>query len=441
MSIPDPSSAPIVADLLSGGLPLWIEPRPGPEILAARLVIRGGSGADPFDARGAHQLLAGVMTRGCGDLDAEALADRIEGAGAGLRAEAQEDALVLGLKCAADDATSLLPLMLRMVRRPVLAGDQVELERQLNLQTLQRQREDPFQLAHDGLRRLLYDDGPYGHDPLGVEEDLALMSVERLAPLVDQLGQRGSVFVLCGDAPGGVRDLLERELAQAPWVTAAPTAAPCGPAPAPQQRIACLEEETEQLVLMLGSATVPLGDDDALPLQLLQAHLGLGMSSRLFMTMREERGLAYDVGVHLPARCGPAPWLMHLSTSAERAAEAAACLLDEWQRLLDIPLSEEEWNLALAKFRGQEAMGRQTCAQIAERRALLLSHGLPADHVEHTLRRAAGLQGLDLQTAARRSLGTPCLSLVGPAAAVAAARRAWERHPLSTQTTAPTGPG
>ena len=79
---------PVPSFSLSGGLPVIACSRPGPEILAARLVIRGGSGADPLHRRGAHQLLAGTMTRGCGHLDADALADLVEGAGAALRAEA-----------------------------------------------------------------------------------------------------------------------------------------------------------------------------------------------------------------------------------------------------------------------------------------------------------------------------------------------------------------
>ena len=77
--------------------------------------------------------------------------------------------------------------------------------------------------------------------------------------------------------------------------------------PARGHRLGRQIQDTEQLVLMLGAATVPLGHPDALPLRLLQDHLGVGMSSRLFVVMREERGLAYDVGVHMPTRCGPAP--------------------------------------------------------------------------------------------------------------------------------------
>jgi len=418
---------------LCGGLPLTLIDRPGPAILSARLVIRGGSAADPRGRRGAHQLLAGLMSRGCGDLDAEALADLVEGAGAGLRAEAGEDNLVLALKCAAEDTEALLPLLLQMVRRPRLEADQLELERQLNLQSLQRQREDPFQLAHDQLRQLLYGQGPYGHDPLGVEEELETIGAADLAPLVAELGRQGAALVLCGQLPDDPRALLEQALEPLAWITAPPAALPLSdPTVRPQaSRQAALEQDTEQLVLLLGCATLPLGHADTTALRLLQSHLGLGMSSRLFVTMREERGLAYDIGVHLPARSGPAPFVLHLSSSAERAREACSCLLDEWQRACELPLSEAEWSLALAKHHGQDAMARQTCSQIAERQALLLSHGLPADHFERCLELAASLGPQQVHRAASRWLRQPCLSLVGPPAAIAAATAAWHEHPLS----------
>ncbi|MFM7087749.1 MAG: M16 family metallopeptidase [Cyanobium sp.] len=447
MPQPAQPAQPSEVGVLSGGLPLRMLQRPGPGLLSCRLAIRGGSAADPIGRRGAHQLLAGVMSRGCGDLDAEALADLVEGAGAGLRVEAGEDSLVLALKCAAEDSEALLPLLLTMVRRPRLEPDQLELERQLNLQTLQRQREDPFQLAHDQLRHQLYGAGPYGHDPLGVEEELAAIGAEALRPLVADLGRQGAVLVLCGRIPDGVEGLLEAALEGRPWPTRLPQPTPLSqpmdlesqpptnsPLSSPQApgrgSLAALAEDTEQLVLMLGCASTPLGHPDTTALRLLQTHLGVGMSSRLFLTMREEWGLAYDVGVHLPARCGAAPFVLHLSTSAERAAEATTALLEEWQRLLEEPLPAEALALALAKGRGLDAMARQTCSQIAERQALLLSHGLPEDHFETCLQRAEQLTPADLQAAARRWLPAPSLSLVGPEAAIAAATSAWQGHPL-----------
>ncbi|MFS6827658.1 M16 family metallopeptidase [Cyanobium sp. ATX-6F1] len=195
------------------------------------------------------------------------------------------------------------------------------------------------------------------------------------------------------------------------------------------ERLALLADETEQLVLMLGTTTVPLGSADALALRLLHCHLGVGMSSRLFVALRERHGLAYDVGVHAPARRGAAPFVFHLSSSAERAEEATTRLLDEWQRLLEVPLSLEELTLAQAKFRGQEALGRQTCSQIADRHALLLSHGLDWDYADGALVQSRELTPADLLAAAQRWLGAPALSLCGPAKALEAAAASWRRHP------------
>jgi predicted Zn-dependent peptidase len=415
---------------LAGGCPLWLLHRPGPAILSAKLWMRGGSSDDPTGERGAAQLLAGVLSRGCGSFSADDLADLVEGLGAGLRCEASEDGTLISLKCASDDAPRLLPLLLQLVQRPWLVDDQIDLERQLNLQTLQRQKEDPFQLAHDQLRQQLYGLGPYGHDPLGVEADLQQLGREALMRQARALGRSGAVLVLAGRIPDGVEELLLSGLEAGAWA-AVPPQRQAGPGGTSGDRFAASQDDTEQLVLMLGTSTVPMGSEQALALRLLHCHLGIGMSSRLFVALREEHGLAYDVGVHYPARLGAAPFVFHLSSSSERAEEATTELLREWQRLLEQPLLPEELELALAKFRGQEALGRQTCSQLADRHALVLGHGLPFDFADRCLEQAATLSPADLHAVARELLGSPCLSLCGPSAAIASAERVWQRQGLS----------
>ena len=428
------SGLPWDQEKLPGGLPLIWQQRTGPDIVAARLWIRGGSSGDPLGQRGAHQLLAGLLSRGCGSLDADALADLVEGCGAVLRAEALEDSLVLSLKCATADAAELVPLLLTMVRSPWLSPDQLSLEQQLNLQSLQRQQEDPFQLAHDQIRARLYGDGPYGHDPLGIEADLASLDQHQLKPLAAALGEQGALLVLTGTIQNELRQRLRERLIQDPWPCQMP-AATVGPGATGNGGFGHQEQDTEQLVLMLGCATVPLGHPDGVALRLLQTHLGLGMSSRLFVVMREERGLAYDVGVHLPARRGAAPFIWHLSSSIERAAEACAAAMEEWQRMLETPLTTAELALAKAKYLGQEAMGRQTCGQIADRQALVLGHGLPATTIEDCLAQAQQLTAPDLLGAAQRWLAKPAMGVCGPAKALQGAERVWQTHAIPHQKT------
>ena len=151
----------------------------------------------------------------------------------------------------------------------------------------------------------------------------------------------------------------------------------------------------------------------------------MGMSSRLFVVMREERGLAYDVGVHMPARMGATPFIWHLSSSADRAREACDCLLEEWQRMLETPLDPAALALAKAKYIGQDAMGRQTCGQIADRQALVLGHGLGPNYIEAALALAHQLTPTDLVRAAQRWLQQPALSVCGPGDAITRASDAW----------------
>ncbi|MGA0996118.1 MAG: M16 family metallopeptidase [Vulcanococcus sp.] len=424
------SSAGVQQRELSGGCPLWLIERPGPAILSAKLWIRGGSSADPSGQRGASQLLAGVLSRGCGPFSGDALADLVEGRGAGLRCEAAEDGTLISLKCASDDAALLLPLVLQMVTSPWLVEDQVALERQLNLQTLQRQKEDPFQVAHDQLRQQLYGSGPYGHDPLGVEAELCALARPQLEQMTHQLGQEGAVMVLAGQIPAEPEQLLLHQLEGQSWRTQAPKRL-AGASGLKQVSLASNVDETEQLVLMLGTTTAPLGSEQALALRLLHCHLGIGMSSRLFVALREEHGLAYDVGVHYPARLGDAPFVFHLSSSSDRAEEATRELLNEWLRLLEEPISDAQLQLAKAKFKGQEALGRQTCSQVADRHALVLGHGLPFDFADRCLLEAEALTPSDLHQAAQALLQGPSLSLCGPQDAIEAATAVWTGHPLN----------
>ncbi|WP_094554029.1 pitrilysin family protein [Synechococcus sp. 1G10] len=413
---------------LPGGCPVSVLRRAGPAILSARLWIRSGSAADPPGQRGRAQLLAGLLSRGCGDLSSDQLADLVEGLGDELRCEASEDALVISLKCASDDAAALLPLLGLMVQSPWLDPDQISLERQLNLQTLGRLREDPFQQAHDQLRSHLYGQGPYGHDPLGVEAELAGLDRPQLVDAAGALGGHGAALVLVGRPPQDLIELLQ-PAGRPAWNCRSPSLL-SGQEAENEPALVLEEQDTEQLVLMLGTTTVPLADPRSLALRLLQCHLGVGMSSRLFVALREDHGLAYDVGVHAPARCGAAPFVFHLSSSAERAAEATMELLSEWQRLLDQPLSEEELALALAKFRGASAAGRQTCGQIADRQAMVLGHGLDWSYADEALERAGGFDPDMLHVVARQLLSRPSLSLCGPPQALRAAGKVWGSHPL-----------
>jgi zinc protease len=400
-----------------------------PGVIAAKLWLRGGSGSDPLGQRGAHQLLGSTLTRGCGPYDHLQVADLVEGCGAGLRCDTHEDGILISLKCQDSDARRLLPLLGWMLDDPHLAEEQVELEQDLSLQALQRQQEDPFHRAHDGWRQLAYGGGPYGHDPLGIAAELDTLDVETLRPLARQLARSQGILALSGTIPDG---LLTEMQAFAGFSEPATDRDSSGANGLPimgktdrSERVGLQPLDTEQVVIMLGQPTLPHGHADDLALRMLQAHLGVGMTSVLFRRLREEHGVAYDVGIHHPARAGAAPFVLHASSSAERAELSLRLLQEAWDDLANRPLTAQEMALAAAKIRGQIAHATQTSGQRAERRAQLRALGLADDHDQTSLESLATLEPEQLRRAAERHLHRPLLSLCGRGAVIDSLATGW----------------
>ena len=406
-----------------------------PGVLAAKLLLPWGSATDGVGQRGAHQLLAATLSRGCGPYDHRQLADLVEGRGAGLRSDANEDGLLISLRCTSEDAQELMPLLDWMVTAPHLTTEQLELERSLSVQALQRQLEDPFQRAIDQWRRLVYGDTGYGHDPLGVIDDLQQLDEGALRALAAQLTSGRSVLALSGTWSSSLDDTLLNRTGEG-WhnTDEAPPPPPVQWMPGAEGDLIMQSIDTEQVVMMLGQPCCPHGHPDDLALRLLQCHLGSGMSSLLFRRLREDHGVAYDVGAHHPARAGASPFVLHASSSAERAELSLSLLHQSWQELRSQPLSEDDLTLARAKFRGQIAHGRQTSAQRAERAAHQRSLGLSDDHDHLCLDRIESLQAPQLMEAAQRWLHRPHLSLCGPAGALKGLERRWHQLQSSAAT-------
>ena len=149
-------------------------------IMSAKLWIEDGSRNDPKNQKGIHQLLSSTMLRGCGPYNNQEIAEIVESSGANLNCDTYEDGLLISLKCVESDAYKLLPLIGWMITKPILQIDQIELEKDLTIKAIKRQKESTYQLAFDGWRKMAYLDGPYGHDPLGSIDDISTVSYTHL---------------------------------------------------------------------------------------------------------------------------------------------------------------------------------------------------------------------------------------------------------------------
>ena len=189
-----------------------------------------------------------------------------------------------------------------------------------------------------------------------------------------------------------------------------------------------MPESTGQVVIMLGQPTIPHGHQDDLALRLLNCYIGVGMSSLLFRELREKHGVAYDVGVHHPARRGASPFLLHVSTSDEKALLTLQLLEQIWESLKQEPLSNEELRLTRAKYRGQIAHGSHTISQRAARKVQLRGLNLRDDYDTRNLMNIDLISSTDLQITAQKHLNNPLLSLCGPKPTIEKLGKHWLKN-------------
>ncbi len=402
-----------------------------PGVMATKLWIRGGSRNDPSSQKGINQLLGSLLTRGCGPYDKNSLADLVEGCGAALRSDTSEDGLLISLKCATKDAGKLLPILGWMIKDPHLKSDQINLEKELALQVLRRQKENPFNIAYDEWRNLAYKGSSYSHDPLGIENHIKKIGKDELLHIAEEIQSSKKVMVTAGIYPPSIKSNL-KDLEPFNLFSEKESNNDnndiyniINSQIDNNSNLVCKELETEQVILMLGIPVVPHGHPDDLPIRLLSSHLGSGMSSLLFTQLREKYGVAYDVGVHHPTREGPSPFLIHASTTKEKAELTLKLLRDCWESISAKTLSEEQLRLAKAKFYGQLAHSSQTVGQRAERKAHLIGLGLDEKHDEESLQMLNKVTSDQLLTSARKHLKNPLLSLCGPEDSLIKLSKVW----------------
>ncbi len=337
------------------------------DLVAGRIFLKqAGACWDPIHKVGISNLVATVITKGTHQYSALEIAELVESLGASLRADAANDYWSLSLKTVTVDFPQILSLAAEILRRPTFPEAEVALEKRLILQAIEAQKEQPFNLAFQQLRQCMYGDHPYGHSILGNAELVPHFTVQDLREYhqayfrPDNLVISLSGRITLSQAWRWVEDCL-------------------GDWEIPDQSIYCpllpelnshpheflTPQATQQSVVVLGYLAVGTKHPDYFPLKLISTYLGNGLSSRLFVELREKRGLAYDVSALYPTRMHHAPFVTYMGTAPDKTAIAVEGLNTEARRLCDHLLSESELETAKNKLLGQYALGKQTNGEIA----------------------------------------------------------------------------
>jgi len=402
-------------------------------IMAAKLWIEDGSRADPTDKKGIHQILCSTILRGCGPYNNNQIAEIVESSGAILNCDTYEDGLLISLKCIESDAYKLLPLIGWMLTKPSLERDQIELEKDLTIKAIKRQKKSTYQRAFDGWRKMIYADGPYGHDPLGSIDNINKIQRDHLVLIANSLILRNKNLVIAGNFPNHIEKYINDSIAfkELNKITLKQNKKTQNSNKSrlqnTQKKNICTRFlKTQQVILLLGKATIMYNNESDILLRLISCYLGYGMSSLLFKVLREKYGVVYEAGVYHPIRENQAPFIMHASTTEDKAILTLQLLKECWENIINNEISADELDLVKIKYKGQLAHSLQSISQRAEHKAHLLGMGLKNDHYKKILIRLESISSKEIREAASIYLRKPSLSVCSNKEVIQKISNNWE---------------
>jgi len=362
---------------LSNGLTVALMADSRVPLVHMQAAARGGLASESPELCGINQLLASSLTKGTATRDAEEIATTLESLGASTSASSGNNALLVHTAGLAQDFPAIAAVWTEIMASPAFPGHVIEREITSQTAAWRESLTDPLHVGFLGLRASLFGDSGYGLDLLGNDKSLAAIDRHHIAAHHARHFQSANMaLAVCGDidAPA-VLAALEAGLSALP-------AGDSWPAPAQAVRpgketIAYLPKK--QAVLCIGFPGTSATDEDRHALAMLHEYAA-DMAGPLFSRIREDLGLAYQVGATQFHGFGTGMFTFYLATSPEQLDLAREEMTKEIATIATSGIPEDAFDRVRATVLSGLALRRQSPGQTARQMAIDLLFGLPADH-------------------------------------------------------------
>jgi predicted Zn-dependent peptidase len=334
----------------------------GPRVISARLpgsrsvsmaayVLAGSRLESPAEAGVAHFMEHLTFKGTAGYPSSRAISEAVEGVGGSANAATDRESTVYWARVPRREAERAMNVLGELIVRPRLADADIEQERTVIVEEIRSYLDDPSEYVQMLIQQALFGDGALGREICGDEDGIRGLQSDAIRSFWDTMYRPANTVV----AVAGDLDHAEAvDLAAAafgigngpvPGFDPAPDL-PAGP------RVLTGKRDTTQAQLAIAVPALPRDHADAWNLSVLNAVLGEGMSSRLFLGVREEKGLAYDVSSGIVEYADSGALEVSAGVDPAQLPAAIEAILAELTRLVDVTVPGEELAKAKAYLSG-----------------------------------------------------------------------------------------
>ncbi len=339
---------------LDNGLRILSAPLGHAQSVACFVMLAAGSRYERAENRGIahfaeHMFFKGTERRP----SSRDLTTLIDGIGGEFNAFTSKDYTGYYVRCAGQDRDTAFDVLLDMLGHSKFDPEEIEREKGVILEEMNMYQDTPRDHIGTVYETLMFGDNPLGWETLGTKETIKGASRETfLGYLNEWYTPDRMVIGVSGMVGDDLAPMLEQLLGEmAPNRDAHPAPAAIDRSPGPH--VAIHHKDADQAHLILGVESYPLEHPDRYALQLLSAVLGSGMSSRLFLEVRERRGLAYYVHGMNHSYTDAGSLLAQAGVDLTRVDEAVTVIAEQFARMASETVGSDELEKARSLLKGR----------------------------------------------------------------------------------------
>ncbi len=352
---------------LKNGLTLITINMPHLDSVTTLVAVGAGSRYETKKINGISHFLEHMFFKGSRKYPtAEQISTLIDGIGAVNNAATSKEVTYYWIKSASKHLELSVDILSSMIKDSLLADEEIEREKGVIIEELRMMRDIPARFIWDLYEMLQFGDQPLGWDIGGDEGTITSINRTDLLNYVDALySPKNMVLAFAGKIPSNIQQIAEQYFLDLPdrskynfkpYIIKKQT----------KPRINVFYKKTDQANLILGTAAYARDNDKRYAARLLALILGEGMSSRLFIQVRERRGLAYRISADFDSYKDIGTFTVYAGLKLEKVYEGLEVIKAELEQMVKEKVTDDELKKAKEMLRGRIALQMESTNFLAE---------------------------------------------------------------------------
>ncbi len=403
---------------LKNGLRIVLAPMP--DAATATVVVMSGTGSRYESAKenGLAHFLEHMFFKGTKKRpSARAISEELDGVGAVYNAFTAKERTAYYAKVSSQYIDTALDVVSDIFLNSTLPEKEITKERGAIIQEIDMYEDMPMRTVDNVFDALIFGtEHSLGRTILGPKENIRAFSRDDFAKYLKRNYVPANTVVCVAGAFSSAKVLakIKKEFGRLEPATA-PLHDPFAIAQT-APRIAIKEKKTDQTQLMLGVPAYPYLHKDEYALSVLATILGGGMSSRLFLEVREKRGLAYSVHAWADKYIDTGYFVVQAGVEHGKLEKTIQTILAEFKKIERTKVSAEELKKAKSYMRGTMTLALETSDEIAQYTATSLINIGRIRSLEEVIKGIDKVTADDIARVAKDIFNTTSLNLaiLGP---------------------------